>query len=437
VRRRSVFLLLLCCTPFFCRAAGAQKKFELGGFFESSAQVYSDVPSGDDARAAGAGRFQLWSQASLAPRFSWRGRLDFRLDTHKDVDRGKWLDLDQRGLRQPAGALSEFYFDMKLGRIDLRAGKQEIRWGRADGFNPTDNLIPYDYLSTFDDSRLGVTALKADAYLGQARIEAAWIPFYSPTRLPLLGQRWFPALPASASIAPAPGLEPVAVQLSYKNGSVLLPARTMGNSQWGVRWNQVVPHGEFSLSYFDGIDDLPYFRPAAEYPARGMPPSLLVALNREYYRTHVIGGDFATELGPFGIRAEGAYFDQTDPANLDHLLYIVGLDRTWGDWFVIVQYAGQHVPAGLQESLVFPDLGLGSSLITRVERTLGPSRSFEVKGVFRLPDGDLLVQPVSSFALSNSWRLKLGATFFAGPRYGYLGQFRSNSNIHVQLRYSF
>ena len=51
-----------------------------------------------------------------------------------------------------------------------------MRWGRADGFNPTDNLLPYDYLDTFSEERIAVPALKADAYWQDSRFELAWIP---------------------------------------------------------------------------------------------------------------------------------------------------------------------------------------------------------------------------------------------------------------------
>ncbi len=434
---RLAILILSCISFLSSPKALAQKKFELGGFMDGSGWIYPIAPNEPDAHATGTARFQLWSRAALTPKFSWRGKMDFRLDTHRDIDRERWFDLDQRGLRQPAGTVSEFYFDLKLGRTDLRAGMQEMRWGRADGYNPTDNLIPYDYLDTFSNDRLAVPALKADTYIGQARIEAAWIPFYTPTRLPLLGQRWFPALPSTAQLPVAGNAPPAVADLTYLDAGGPLPARTIGNSQWGLRYNQLVPHAELSVSYFDGFDDIPYFRPGA-IPIAPLPrPRLQVSLNREYYRVHVIGADFASGLGPYGIRGELAYFDQTDPANRDHLLFVAGVDRTWGDWFVIVQYAGQNVQAPLPSSALFPDLGLGSSLLWRVERSIGPSRTFEVKGALRFSDGDLFIQPLYSLALSNAWRLKIGATFFAGPRDAYLGQFRDNAGINLQLRYSF
>ncbi len=415
----------LLCAALLLPAAGmgAQRKVEYGGYAESIGQFYWKRPNPGDAYAIGETRAQLWSRISFGDKLSWRAAYEFRLDTHRDVARTDWSDVSQRGLRRPAGAVAEFYCDLHLGRIDLRVGQQQIRWGRADGFNPTDNLIPYDYLDTFSDQRLPVTALKADVYAGKSKLEAAWIPFFTPTRLPLPGQRWFPALSAAGGITPV-------------EGSRLFPARTFGNGQWAVRWNQWLPRGEFSVSYFDGFDDLPFFTVGSP----GLRPEatqVFVPLNRLYFRTRVAGADFATELGPVGIRGEAAYFDNTDPANRDHLLYVVGIDRTWGDWFAVVQYSDRYVSAPVSPTAVFPELAFRSTALYRIERTIGPSSSFEVKGAVRLRDGDVVVQPAYSIGLSNNWRLKIGATVFGGSPSAYLGQFRDNANIVLSLRRSF
>lgn len=422
------------CVPFvlwlaFAPPAFAEDRWDYGGFLRESGQVFAKTPNSSDAYAEGNSQFQLWGRAILNKRVSWRGTVDFQMDTHRNVDRGRWTDLEQRGIRQPAGAVSEFYLDAKLGHFDLRLGRQRIRWGRADGYNPTDNIIPYDYLDTFSDERLAVTAVRADAYFGRATFEAVWTPFYTPTRLPILGRRWFPQLPASA----------FGYDLSYSDIPGPLPARTLGNSQWGVRYNQVLTKGEFSFSYYDGFYDIPYYHPiVTPLPAAdSQTPHALVSLNREYYRVHVAGFDFATEIGPFGVRGEAAYFDQTDRNNLDHLLYIIGVDKAWGDWFAILQFTGQKTNGRFSGQALFPDLGLRSTMIYRVERTLGPSRSVEIKGAVRLRDGDLFLQPMYNVALSNNWRLKIGATVFAGARDGYLGQFRDNSHVILQLTYAF
>ena len=426
------FVTLLCGVEI----ARAQKAWEYGGFLEQGGRIYYRRPNPSDTHAQAGARFQFWTKAAISNRLSWRGTWDFRLDTHHDVDRHRWLDVAQRGLRKPAGSLSEFYFDLRLNHLDLRLGKQTIRWGRADGFNPTDNLLPYDYVDTFSDERIAVPALKADAYWQNSRFELTYIPVFTPTRLPLLNQRWFPRLPGSGAFSLTPDAPPVEVDLAYRDGEREFPPSTWGSGQWGVRWNQLVPGAEFSLSYFDGFDDLAFFQPVAAFSPLPR-PNLLVTLNREYYRVRVVGADLASELGPFGMRGELAYFDQTDPSNRDHLLFVIGLDRSWGDWFAIVQYAGQYLPGSSVPAAVFPDLGLRSTMLIRVERNLGPSRSLELQGAIRLLDGDFMVQPIYNIALSNRWRLKLGARFLAGPASGFLGQYRDSSSLDLQLRYTY
>jgi hypothetical protein len=434
--RMLVGLLLVLLAPP-CGAL-AETTLEYGGFLESQAEIYPQRPNPADTHALALWQAQLWGQGSLHERLSWRTSADFRLDTHDTVDRDRWFDLDQRGFQQPAGSLRELYVTAKLGAVDVRLGKQEIRWGRADGFNPTDNLMPYDYLNIVAEERIPVPAVKVDAYIRDTRLEAAWIPWFTPTRLPLLNQRWFPRLPMSTQLPLGPTGALVDVDLTFQDGHVDFPARTFSNGQWGFRWNQVVSGGEFSLSYFDGFDDLPVFQPTTSLlPSMEPRPQVLVTLNREYHRLRVFGADFASALGAFGVRGELAYFDQTGPVNRDRLVFIVGLDRTWGDWFAIVQYTDQIPARNFQTALIFPDQGLRSSILYRIERTLSASQSVELRGVIGVRDGGFLVRVGHSVALSDAWKLKVGIMLLGGPRSSYLGQYRDNNYLNFQLRYSF
>src|SRR5215510_8713387 len=100
------FVVLLCRVDL----ALGQKTWEYGGFLEQNGRFYYRRPNPSDTHAQGSARLQFWTRAAVTDRLSWRGTWDFRLDTHLDVDRHRWLDLSQRGLRQPAGAINEFYF---------------------------------------------------------------------------------------------------------------------------------------------------------------------------------------------------------------------------------------------------------------------------------------------------------------------------------------
>jgi hypothetical protein len=418
-------------------AGDVQETWSHPGFVEARGWSYEGRPNPSDVRALGDLHGEVGVRRSIRSWLSLLGRWDFRLDTDREVNRHRWFDLDQRGLRQPAGALGELYLDLALKHVDVRVGTQEVHWGRADGINPTDNVDPYDYSYPFSLHRLAVPAVRAQTDFGRTGLEAVWVPFFTPARLPLLGKRWYPRLPDTVLAPLGPAGQEVPVDVTYREGTRTFPARTLANGQWGVRWNQLVPRGEFSVSFVDAFNDVGYLSPTTRLDPGAPVPRLVVALDRHYFRMRVVGFDFASELGPVGIRGEMAFVDETDPNDLDRLAYVVGLDRRWGDWFLIAQYAdriGGRPPAGTP---VFPNLGLRSTLLSRIERTIDPSQSLELRTALGLRDRDFLMQLSYSLAITDAWKLTLAGALVGGSRTGYLGQYRGNDNLSVQLRRSF
>ena len=86
------------------------------------------------------------------------------------TDRASFLVDGWTSLRGPfeegraRGELREAFVTFASGPFELKAGRQIIAWGRADGINPTDNLTAQDLtLLAPDDSdrRLGSTAVRA------------------------------------------------------------------------------------------------------------------------------------------------------------------------------------------------------------------------------------------------------------------------------------
>lgn len=70
--------------------------------------------------------------------------------------------------------LREAYLDLNFSNFNLRAGKQQIIWGKAEGVFITDIVSPKDLseflLRDFDEIRMGVTSLKAGYYFGNNTI---------------------------------------------------------------------------------------------------------------------------------------------------------------------------------------------------------------------------------------------------------------------------
>lgn len=190
---------------------------------------------------------------------------------------------DHRSLRQ---LLAEAYFE----HFDLRLGKQIIRWGRADGVKPTDNLTSQDFTWLgLEDERAhdGAYAAKVQAYAGAWSIAAIWLPFRAPDRTPVL-----PALPAPAEEG-FPAMEPAqgAAKTEYQ----------------GQDWLA-------SLSYYQGRDPHPHFHPALSAPA--------------YPLMRTVGADFEWIAGKFKFKGESAlnHFDGSGTKS-DFLQSVVGVEH--------------------------------------------------------------------------------------------------------------
>ena len=72
--------------------------------------------------------------------------------------------------------------------FDIQAGRQLLIWGRADRFNPTDNLTPHDYrFLTIDDQgqRFGATGLVGRYFLSDdLTLTGVYLPFFTSSQLP-------------------------------------------------------------------------------------------------------------------------------------------------------------------------------------------------------------------------------------------------------------
>ncbi|MFO7177435.1 MAG: DUF1302 family protein [Pseudomonadota bacterium] len=236
------------------------------------------------------------------------------------------LETDRRGLRVD---LREAYVTAYLGPIDLRLGKQIIVWGRADAFNPTNNITPTDLRvrsPVEDDRRVGNVGARAFWYLRPFKLEGVWMPLYEPSEIPI-----------------APGFVPSFVVFAPPD----YPDGRLDKGLAAARLHVELPAFEASVSYLYGYAPMPGFRRVDYYPGN-TPEELRVAVARTPYHHHVFGFDFATTLSDvLAIRAEAAY---RDPVNWEvrrwaprpDVQYALGLDRTFGSLNVIVQYLGRY-----------------------------------------------------------------------------------------------
>ena len=418
--------------------------FVLATVSDAGAQVAPADPPPDAspgwfqrADVTGSVRAGYWSSTRNLDDASHLGEGMLWLKTsHRRSERLSFLAEGWVALRGPlsdgdaTGELREAYVDLRLGKLDLRAGRQIIAWGRADGINPTDILSGQDFglLAPDDaDRRLGTTAARASYYVGDVSVMGVWLPEFR-------GHEF--ALPA-----PPPGIQ------------IVQGGRRWPGNQWAVRAEQTGRAVDWSISYFRGKDMAP------DLGVSGADDGDAIRLS--HHPVRVFGADMATNVGRFGLRAEGAYVQTADSQGRDpytknpYLFIVSGLDRTFGGLLnVNVQYLFRYVrkdPPVPSEATDFGSVVAAQQAIvnSQARRTQhGASLRIAYKwlhetletecatAAYAEPSGATL-RPKVTYAVTDHWKALVGAEIFRGEAASAFGLLRSNTTGYLELRWSF
>lgn len=350
-------------------------------------------------------------------------RFSFGLELHADTDDlvdDDWeIDFLERGTRRPRVSIRSLAATITHGPFAVDIGKQFIRWGKTDLVSPTDRFAPQDFLNVFDRDFLGVTGIRGTAQFDRYTFEAVWVPWFTPSRIPLAGQRW--------AVPPPPGL-PAEVILEP---STIVPEGT----QTGVRFGYLGDKFEYTLSYFDGFNHFPDIHFDAASPESSV-PSTIEPL-RIYPRIRVYGADCAIPNRWFTLKGEAAYFTAPDHSTDEYLLYVVQLERQVGEWSLSGGYVGQVVTDRRSLVSFTPDRGLSEAFMARVAYTIDPNRSIEFEGAVRQNGAGAYGSIEYSHAYGRHWRATVRAIALGGSGDDFLGQYGHNSHVMARIRYSF
>ncbi len=407
-----VFSALSLCSLRLCGELRAQD-FSQRGFVEFQGIGYPQAAANDSGHAIGESllRYEAFYRVGSALRFS--GTIDARTDTHRQDERAPHLSYSDRGIRRPSFEVRRLSAMWNRGPVTVEVGKQFIRWGKADILNPTDRFAPRDFLSVVDHDFLGVTAARVTVEKGGETVDAVWQPLFTPSRTPLLNQRWA-VLPPNAP----PGLRLVDAGARYPGGS-----------QFGARWNHLGRGYEYSMSFFDGFNHLPLLDVAGALPT--------VFVQRTFPQMRMYGADAAVPLRLFTIKGEAGYFTSTVARAGNYALYVIQLERQQGEWTFVGGYAGQAVTRSSAALDFAPDRGLTRAFLGRAAYTIDTNRSLAFEAAVRQNGKGTWVKSEYSQAFGQHWRATAAMTVIRGQPGDFLGQYRRNSHAILTMRYSF
>ena len=281
------------------RCTAEAQVFTQKGFVEAKGTGYPQTTANDDTQLVGEALLRYEAAAKAASWLRLNGSIDARADTHEQTE---WdgISWNDRSLKRPGLAVRRLDATLTRGALNLQVGKQFVRWGKTDILNPTDRFAPRDYLTVVDSEFLGVTAARFTAGLQADTLDLVAARF-TPSRTPLLDQRWA-------------GLAAELENVTLVDDGADYPGRT----QFGARWNHVGSGYEFSVSGFNGNNNLPLIEsgapqlpggiplpPTASLPGNVVPAALQVPIARAYPAMWMVGGDAAVPLPVLTLKGGG------------------------------------------------------------------------------------------------------------------------------------
>lgn len=332
--------------------------------------------------------------------------------------------------------LREAYIDLFFNNFDLRVGKQQIVWGKADGVFITDVVSPKDLreflLPDFDEIRIGITSIKLNYYFGTDNaFELVLAPEFKPTLFAEPGSIWFPAMP----------LQGVKIDMSQKE---ITPS--LENSEAFLKFSKLSDFVDYEImAGYMWDDDQSMHTRRYMNPTTPTPTLDSVVVTPQHHRLGLFGGSLGTEIRGVVLRSEAAMymgknFMSTSPMTPDGLIekdyvhYLVGADWITGGVNFSVQF--------MQEAILDYDPNIAKDEITNTMTFLARDSYYNDKltveffAYWGLTNEDALIRPRIIYEIYNGLNLTVGTNIFVGSK-GQFGQFDNNDMAYFKLKYNF
>ena len=189
-----------------------------------------------------------------------------------------------------------------------------------------------------------------------------------------------------------------------------------------------------------------------------MPEHIL--LMQEPYRTHVVGADFSTSLGSYGLRGEFAWLVPDKNNNgfysIPHrqLEYTFGVDKDWDKFSLMLQYIGKYIPE-LDNTVSNNPMDMRLSSMNRIlfgqhehwnhSISVRPTLSLlhetlklELLGLFQFSTKEYFLQPKIRYDIADAVTFTVGGQLFYGPDDRLFGILQKTKNaLFAELKVSF
>ena len=327
--------------------------------------------------------------------------------------------------------LRELVLSRRTRDTQLELGRQQVIWGKADGFRLLDVVNPLDQreflFEDFTDSRIPLWMVNAEVFRGDQAFQLLIIPDLAFDRVPAPGAEFFPL----------PELLDSPVPLTVRD--LEEPASSdPGNWELGVRWSGLVGRLDLSVNALYGWNNSPT-------PSRRLTPAGLEITPRPQ-RSRLLGASGDLPVGPAILRFEATYTrdDPREVATANGLgsfdrqqvwRHVLGLDWIRNNWLISPQW--------FEERVIDPDPDLSEDrqrtfLSLLVRRAFRQDRlTFQTFYAYDFAHGDEWLSPELSYRFFGRLELTLGADLLDGDPRGVFGRFDGRDRITFETTVRF
>ena len=415
------------------------KKANLTGELELDYFAYFDSSKVEDRDYFWEGDLTLDLNGTMGGKLDYTLIPRFRLDA-ADKTRSS-AEFLENSTRRPFFTFAEAKVASYGNICELQLGKQLFNWGTADGYNPTDDLNPTDFLDLPTSDAIGVPALSLFRYGDPIDFQFVYVPFFTPSRLPPEDNRWFGNFTeATRNFRELLQFEPVLILEGRE-----LPAKNFENSQLGIRLSSstLLSGWDLALSYYWGHDSIGVFRGELS-----LPEVRLTLIHPEYQE---IGVSFSTTFGSWEIHGEGSYHLTDDNAkDDDYLQYVIGANYAiYSDPFnlfeeirILLEYAGESTTLAKPFPNEFSGSGqyirpFDNSLLGNLSFKVSEYTHIDVSGALNIHDGDYFLQAVFEHKIFESMKLHIDVIFYDGSGDDFFARWKGNNRVSLTALYFF
>jgi hypothetical protein len=314
--------------------------------------------------------------------------------------------------------------ELRTSRADLLAGFARIAWGKLDELQPTDVINPLDASRFFfegrSEARLPVALVRGRFFITtDAVLEALYSPAFRRGRFDQLEEETSPfnvvGVPPAGVVEHTPGF---------------------GEPQGGVRLSATSGRVDWSVSGYRGFEPFGLFRATPQ-----------LGLEQVYPRFTMIGGDFETVRGEWGLRGEvAAFLDDSFQSPLPAIVggrsfdAGVGTDRRAGDYRVsaTVLLHTEHYDAPLDPRAPADTRRTDVSLIGAADRSFARERyQVRVFGVYNASESAAFARGIATAALRDDFALEGSAGWFIGDGRDLIGRLGERDFLYLRVKYYF